>query len=125
MKLGDVLNSINHTKEDIMRDDIDEKSYVPFIINRGLSFFPDTIMQANNMNMFHGVDKRMQYDYLRNSIRKRKRWSKWMKNKNPDDLEIVKLYFGYSTKKGKEALDVLTDEQITKIKDDMYTGGSS
>jgi len=125
MKLGDVLNSINHTKEDIMRDDIDEKKYVPFIVNRGLSFFPDTLMQANNMNMFHGTDKRMQYDYLRNSIRKRKRFSKWMKNKNPNDLEVIKDYFGYSNKKAKDALDVLTDEQVSSIKADMYTGGSS
>ena len=123
MKLGEVLNSINHTKEDIMRDDIDEKAYVPFIVNRGLSFFPDTLMQSNNMNMFHGVDKRMQYDYLRNSIRKRKRWSKWMKNKTPEDLDIIKLYFGYSSRKAKEALDILSDDQLESIRQDVYSGG--
>ena len=123
MKLGEVLNSVNYTKEDIIKDDIDERKYVPFLINRSLSYFPDTIIQANEMNMFHGMDNRMQYDYFRFSIRKRKRFSKWFKNKDPDDLEIIKIYFGYSSKKAKEALDVLTDQQIENIRNDVHTGG--
>tara|TARA_R100000005_G_C4989741_1_gene197347 strand:+ start:185 stop:568 length:384 start_codon:yes stop_codon:yes gene_type:complete len=117
MKLTDYLNSINQTKVDLMdtEDEMVEKKYPPFPINRCLSYFPDTIMQANEMNQHSHLDNRMQYDFYLHSIRKRKRWSKWMKNETPDQLEAIKEMYGYSNRKAIEALAMLSDEQIEHI----------
>ena len=129
MKLTDYLNAINHTKVAMHKLDDDYefvlKKYVPFIINKGVSYFPDTIIQANNMNFFCNADKRMHFDYLQHSIRKRKRFCKWMKKKDPADLQIVKDYFGYSNSKAYEALDILTKEDIESIKEELNVGGSA
>ena len=127
INLSDFLNAINHTK--VRMDKLDDdyefvlKKYVPFIIKKGMSYFPDSIIQSNNMNFFCGIDKRMHFDYLQYSTRKRKRFSKWMKKTAPDNLQLVKDYFGYSNNKAYEALDVLTDIDITKIKEELTTGG--
>ena len=98
MKLGDYLTAINYSKENLLdtEDEMVEKKYTPFIVNRCLSYFPDTIMQANEMNYWCGVDKKMHFDFLSNSTRKRKRFSKWLKDVKPEDFETVKEYFGYS-----------------------------
>jgi len=128
MKLSDYLNAINYTK--VPMDKLDDdyefvlKRYNPFIINKGVSYFPDSIIQSNNMNFFCGIDKRMHFDYLQHSVRKRKRFSKWMRKMAPADLLAVKDYFGYSNSKAYEALDVLSKEQINNIKEELNTGGS-
>lgn len=128
MKLSDYLNAINHTKVAMHKLDDDYefvlKKYVPFIINKGVSYFPDSIIQANNMNFFCGIDKRMHFDYLQHSIRKRKRFSKWMKKTAPSDLQAVKDYFGYSNSKAYEALDILTKDDINNMKEELNVGGS-
>ena len=115
MKLSEYLNAINYTKDDLFADEEADKGYVPFVINRCLSYFPDTIMQVNELNVNPNVSKKMQFDYLRNAIRKRKRFSKWLKNTKDDRLESIKLHFGYGDKKALEAMRVLSDEKIDEI----------
>lgn len=117
------LNSINNTKKDIMVDDIAEKGYNSFMINRGLSYFNDTVLFANEMNRLHHTPNRLQFDFYINIIRKRKRFSKWMKPDTVNDLEVVKEYYGYSNQKARQALTLLTPEQINKIKKKVDKGG--
>ena len=119
MKLSEYLNAINYTKDDLFADEEADKGYVPFVINRCLSYFPDTIMQVNELNVKPNVSKKMQFDYLRNAIRKRKRFSKWLKNTKDDRLESIKLHFGYGDKKALEAMRVLSDEKIDEIHDNI------
>ena len=122
----DFLNEINHGKNDLMVDDIDhqvEKQYNPFIINRGLSFFFDTIMDANEMNIRHHLDKKLQNSYYLNNIRKRKRFSKWHKAEKSDLLEVVMEFYGYSIKRAKEVLPLLTAENIEEMKKVLDKGG--
>ena len=123
--LGTILNSINHSKIDIMSDDtITEKDYVPFVVNRCLSYFQDTILYVNEMNVNYGIPKKMQYLYLMKSVRKNKRFSKWMKPEKLDNLELIKEYYGYNNIKAKEALEILSPEQIQDIKERSYKGGT-
>ena len=119
----DFLKSINTTKKNIMVDDIIEKEYNAFIINRGLSFFPDTILYANEMNLNHHLDSRLQYDFLINIIKKRKRFTKWVKPQEIANLEIVKEYYGYSDEKAKSVLSLLNNEQIEELNKRIYKGG--
>tara|TARA_R110000824_G_scaffold13362_1_gene58237 strand:- start:906 stop:1289 length:384 start_codon:yes stop_codon:yes gene_type:complete len=127
MKLGDYLKAINYTKESLMdsEDPYNEKEYLPFIVNRCLSFFPDTIIQANEMNLHNDIDKKMQFDFLMGTIRKSKRFSPWLKEELPENLDIVKEYFGYNNKKAKEALGILKKEDIEKMKIKLSKGGIS
>ena len=117
------LKAINETKKDIMVDDIAEKEYNPFIINRGLSFFKDTILYANEMNRYHHLDHRVQFDFFINIIRKKKRWSKWIKADEISNLKLIKEYYGYSNEKAKSALSLMSNEQIEQIKTRIYKGG--
>lgn len=117
------VNSINYTKKDIMIDDIAEKAYNPFMINRSLSYFNDTVAMANEMNIHHSIDNRLQFDFLINIVRRRKRFSKWMKPETASDVEVVKEYYGYSNEKARQALTLLTPEQIIDIKKKVYKGG--
>ncbi len=119
----DYLKAINETKKDIMVDDIAEKEYNPFIINRGLSFFRDTILYANEMNRFHHLDHRLQFDFFINIIKKKKRWSKWVKPQEVANLELIKEYYGYSNEKAKSALSLMSHEQIEELKQRIYKGG--
>jgi hypothetical protein len=123
MKLGDYLNSINHTKENLLDTDDEsvEKEYTPYIVNRCLSYFPDTIFHVNEMNRFANTDKKLQYDYLINSIRKRKRYSKWMKTENIKELEIIKKHFNYSYQKAKDVLPLLSRKELKEI-ESLYKG---
>ena len=127
MKLGDYLKAINYTKEPLMdsEDSYIEKEYLPFIVNRCLSFFPDTIIQANEMNLHNDIDKKMQFDFLMGTIRKSKRFSPWLKEELPENIDIVKEYFGYSNKKAKEALVLLKKEDIEEMKIKLSKGGIS
>ena len=120
MELKDWLNSINFTKEDLSEH---IKEYSPYIINRCLSGNLDCIMFANEMNLHHSLDKDMQYSFFLNSLRKKKRFSPWLRKDKIDDLECVKNYYGYSTEKALQALRILSSEQIKFIKQRLETGG--
>jgi hypothetical protein len=126
MELSKYLNAINKTKEDLFADESDlsvEKDYTPFVINRCLSYFPDTIFQVNEVNMYPEMPNKMQFEYLRKTIRPRSRFSKWQKKDKIDDLEVVKEYYGYSNRKAMEGLTILTEEQINQIKESLFRGG--
>lgn len=107
-----------------MIDTETEKSYAPYVVNRCLSYFPDTLLHANEMNRLNFLDKKVQYDYYLGSIRARKRFSKWLKKEENGDIELVKNYFGYSEKRAREAIRILSKEQIANIKKEMDIGGS-
>lgn len=121
----DYLNTINYSKQDIMIDDVTEKAYSSFMINRSLSYFPDTVQFANVMNQYHHLDKKLQYHFLLNIIRKRKRFSKWIKADNSNDIEAVKKYYGYSNEKARQVLSLLSNDQIVAIKQKVSKGGTS
>ena len=118
MNLSEILSSINHNKENILRDrdEREEKQYAPYVINRCLSYFPDTIFLVNSMNCIPNVDKRMHYEFLLTSVRKRKRFSKWLKKEQDVRLDWIKEYYNVSEKKAREYISFLTDEQIEDIK---------
>ena len=120
-KLGAYLNAVNHTKVPLLDTDDEsiEKGYVPFVMNRCLSYFPDTIFYVNEMNIRPDTSKKMQFDFYLHSLRKRKRFSKWLKRENPDDLQAVMDYFEYSEAKAREALNVLPKETVSEIVDMM------
>lgn len=125
MELGDFLNSINYTKKNLMEEDPKcEKSYLPFITNKCLSYFIDTLFYSNKMNELHFIDKRMQYDYLLNKITKKKRFSKWYKQEEINDIETIKQYYGYSYQRAKEVLPIFSKDQIKHLKDQLNTGGA-
>jgi hypothetical protein len=119
----DYLNSINHTKEDLMVDDMTEKSYNSFMTLRSLSYFPDTVHYANVVNRYHHLDNKLQYHFLLNIIRKKKRFSKWVKADSTSDIEVVKTYYGYNNTKAKQALSLLSPDQIKTIRQKVDQGG--
>ena len=123
----DFVTDINLGKKDIITNsenpELAERTYNPFLTNRALSYFPDTVQYANLMNMYSDLDNIMQYSFLLNIVRKRKRFSKWHKNTDDEDLQAVIDYYGYSVKKAKEALNILGDEQLVTIKEKMSKGG--
>ena len=123
--LTNYLVAINYTKEKLLdSDDKDwERKYPPFIVNKGLSYFPETVLYANEMNRLHHATKHMQFSFLLNSIRSRKRFSKWLRASKLKDLDVIKQYYGYSNKKASEALNVLTKSQIDYIKERLSKGG--
>ena len=116
-------NAINYTKKNIMVDDLAEKAYLPYMINRQLSYFPDTVLAANEMNRNHHLDNRLQFDFFINIIRKRKRFSKWFKPEQISDLENIKQYYGYSNEKARQVLHLLSTEQINELKNKVAKGG--
>ena len=125
-KLSDYLNAINFSKKNLLdTDDIMwEKKYPPYVINKCLSMHYDCIAQANEINVFHFLPKRLQFHFLINSIRKRKRFGgKWLSSTKLNNLEYVKEYYGYSNEKAKEALNILNDKQIEEIKLSLFKGG--
>tara|TARA_X000001316_G_C922151_1_gene37012 strand:- start:1071 stop:1448 length:378 start_codon:yes stop_codon:yes gene_type:complete len=117
------VNAINMTKKDIMVDDLAEKSYNSYMVNRSLSYFNDTVLMANEMNIHHHLDNRLKFDFLINIVRKKKRFSKWIKPETVSDVEVVKEYYGYSNEKAKSALSLLTSDQINELKKKVYKGG--
>ena len=119
------LTAINYSKEKLLdTDDKDwEKKYPPFIINKGLSYFSDTVMYANEMNINHHIDHRLQFDFFINIVKKKKRFSKWLKPEEITDLNVVKEYYGYSNEKAKSVLSLFTDEQLTELRKRMCKGG--
>lgn len=124
MNLSDFLTSINNSKENLIeKEPLCEKEYIPFVVNKCLSYFPDTIFYANQINIRSGLDKKMQYDYLRLSVSKRKRFSKWFKEDKNDNIKLIQVYYGYSYRRAKEVLECLTDDNIRTIKDSLKIGG--
>ena len=124
MELKDWLNSINQTKNNLIDEDpLLEKDYPPYIVNRCFSGHLDAIMFANEMNQYHFLPKKMQYDFYLNTLRKKKRFSPWLRKEKVTDLECVKQYYGYSNEKASQALKILTPEQINFIKQRLDIGG--
>lgn len=121
------LNSINYTKKDMMtgteNDELAEQGYKPFLINRGLSMHPDTIMYANDMNIKSHIDNKLQYQYLLNSVRPKKRFGKWVKRVSSDDVEAVQEYFQYNDEHALMAASLLSSEQLQEIKEKLSKGG--
>ena len=118
----DVLNSVNHNKKDIL-DAENEKQYPSFMVNRGLSYFRDTVLLANEMNRNHYLDGRLQFDFLRNAIRARKRFSKWAKKAKIDNIDVIKEAYGYSTAKAEAVSDLFTQEDIDNLSKKLSKGG--
>ena len=124
-ELKDYLNQINYGKKNLMDDGDEfwEKKYPSYIINKCLSAFPDAIFYVNELNRLHHLDKHLQNAFLINSLRKRKRFAKWMRAAKVKDIEYIKEYYGYSNEKAKQALNVLTEDQIKTIKTKLIRGG--
>ncbi len=120
----DYVNEILQSKKQLMVDEQTEAVYAPFLINRALSYHKDCIMYANEMNRRHFVDKKLQNDYLLNTVRSKKRpFNKWVKSEKSEDLECIKTYYGLSSLKALEALRLLNDEQIQELKEKTDIGG--
>lgn len=118
----DYANAIGHSKKDVMEDEAGERGYNSWMINRIFSYFPDTVEYANNMNMLYHLDSRLQYEYLRNIIRPRKRFSEWSRKKKDKTVELIKTYYNCSDKKAIEYLRILNPKQIKQIQNYLKTG---
>ena len=124
MELKDWLNSINFNKNNLIEDDPEAiSSYPPYIVNRCLSGHLDTVLFANEMNLYNSLDKDMQYSFFLYTLRKRKRFSPWLKKEQVDDLDLVKKHYGYSNEKAKVAVSLLTKTQIETIRNQHDMGG--
>jgi len=115
-----LISSISNTKLDILEN---EKDYTAFMVNRGLSYFPDTVIYANEMNKYHHLDGRLQFDFLINTIRKRNRFSKWNKSSESEDIDAIKIYYGYSNEKARDVLPLLSKANLNTIKGRIQHGG--
>ena len=116
----ELIKSISSTKKDILEN---EKDYNAFMVNRGLSYFPDTVIYANEMNRFHHLDSRLQYQFLINTIRKRNRFSKWNKSIESENINAIKQYYGYSNEKARDVLPLLSNEILKTIRGRIQHGG--
>ena len=125
-ELKEYLNAINFTKKNLMDSDdlLWQKKYPSFIVNKILSGFQDCIMLVNEMNRNHFVDKDMQFQFLLNSIRSKKRYSPFLRSSKLKDLDVVKEYYGYNNEKAKVALDILTKDEVKLIKEKLFKGGT-
>lgn len=120
----DIIPSILQTKKNVFVDEMDYRDYKPYIVNRSLSYHMDCILYVNEMNVYCNVDPDMQYQYLLNTIRPMKRkFQPWQKSEVDKDIDCVKQYFGYSNEKAKDALRILTEEQVAEIKAKTNKGG--
>jgi hypothetical protein len=124
----DFLNAINYTKIDVIctseNPEKAEKLYNPFLVNRGLSYFQDTVLYCNEMNMRHSMDKKLQFDFLLNSIRKNKRFSKWHKAEVDEDTQLISDYYKCNIRKAKEIQSILSTDQLRELKQKMHVGGA-
>ena len=124
MSVFDYVNAILENKKDLIVDEMSEKSYDAFIVNRALSLHKDCIFYANEMNRYYILDKKLQNDFLLNIVRSQKRpFAKWVKAEKSEDLECIKQVFGFSNTKAREAIRLLSKEQIQKLKEQTQTGG--
>jgi hypothetical protein len=116
----ELIKSISNTKKDILEN---EKDYNAFMVNRGLSYFPDTVIYANEMNRFHHLDGRLQYQFLINTIRKRNRFSKWNKSIESENINAIKQYYGYSNEKARDVLPLLSNDKLKTLRGRIQHGG--
>ncbi len=124
VELKDWLNNINHSKKNLIDEDPDlEKKYLPYIINRCMSGHLDAVMYANEMNIYHNLDNKLQHDFLLNILRSKKRFSPWVKKEELQNLDYVKRYYGYSNEKAKQVLPLLSKEQLNFIQGKLERGG--
>lgn len=121
----DFVKSVSSDKTDIMVDDIEEKAYQPFLINKSLSYHQDSVFFTNEMNCRHGLDNRLQYVFFLNTLRKRQRFSKWSKPYVSKKLDVVKEYYQMSTREAKELYTLLSDKELRELKNRMNTGGNN
>lgn len=122
----DFVNAVTYTKEDVLAAAPErERDYVPFIVNRQLSYFRETLMYANEINQHGDLDNKLQFDFFLNSLRPSRRFAKWVKKEDSTDLEAVKLYYGYNHSKALQAVSLLSTEQITMIKNRLQQGGTN
>ena len=119
----DFINAITYNKNDLMVDDWAEKQYAPYIVNKGLSYGADTVIQANEMNSRPHLDKKLQFQFLINNIRPKKRYNKWIKAEKIESIEVIKQYYGYSTDKARQVLPLLDQSQIDLIEQKLEKGG--
>ena len=119
----DFINAINHTKDELIVDDWSEKQYNPYLVNKGLSYGSDTVIQANEMNARPHLDKKLQFSFQLNIIRPRKRINKWIKAEKIESIEVVKEYYGYSTEKARQVLPLLSDSTLKHLKEKLQKGG--
>ena len=119
----DYVNAICDTKQNLIIDEATEKGYNPFMINRTLSYHYDTVLLANEMNQRAHLDKKLQNDFLINTVRKKRRFAKWVKPLSSDDLEVVKEYYGYSNEKARQVLPLLNDTQMGQLRQRIFKGG--
>jgi len=117
------VNEITFGKKDVMVDPDMEKKYVPFMVNRSLSYFTDTVHMANEMNRYHHLDKKLQFQFLLNIVRKKKRFSKWVKPETDSNVDVIKEYYGYSNEKAIQILPLLSTDQLNIIKNKVNKGG--
>ena len=127
MKLGEYLNAINYTKKNLFdtEDESVEKEYTPFVVNRCLSYFIDTVLYVNEVNQRGHMPKRMQFDYLHGSIRKNKRYSKWLRRESEENLDLVKRMYGYSDSKARAIMDILSESDFEWMREKVNEGGES
>lgn len=128
MKLWDFVNDINGKQENLIRDseneELAEKTYVPFVVTRQFSYFPDTIMYAQQLNQnHHNISNKMHYEYLLNTVRPRKRYTKWAKRQESDDLDLVRRHYGYDYNKGEQALALLSPDDLRVLRERYSEGG--
>jgi len=125
----DFVNAVSHNKKQLMtgteNDELAESSYVPFVVNKALSYFPDTILHANEMNRYSNTDNKLQFHYLLNSIRPAKRFAKWVKREDNESVELVKQFYGYSTEKAVQVVSLLTSDNLHYIKQKLERGGNN
>ena len=117
----EIIKSISSTKKDVLEN---EKDYNAFMVNRGLSYFPDTVLYANEMNQYHHLDNRLQFDFLINIVRKRNRFSKWNKSIESENINAIKRYYGYSNEKARDVLPLLSNKNLKIIKGRINHGGT-
>ena len=117
------IASITHKKNDMMTDEDGEKGYSPFMTNRGLSYFQDTVLLANEMNRMSHLDNKLQYDFLRHAVRSKKRFSKWAKKSTSDKIDVIKEYYGYTDEKAYAVVDLIGDVQLEEMKERLSKGG--
>jgi len=124
MELKDWLNSINQTKKNLIDEDPSlEKEYPPYVVNKCLSGSIDCVLLVNEMNMNHSLSRKLQYDFLINTVRVKKRFSPWIRKEKIKDIDAVKSYYGYSNEKAEQSLKILSEEQLNFIKQKLDTGG--
>jgi len=124
VELKDWLNNINHSKKNLIDEDPDlEKKYLPYIINRCMSGHLDAVMYANEMNIYHNLDNKLQHDFLLNILRSKKRFAPWVKKEELQNLDYVKRYYGYSNEKAKQVLPILSKKELTFIQEELERGG--